>query len=64
MDKKHGYGVYAWADGRRYHGTWKDGKQHGQGLYELPDGKRRKGEWVDGTRVKWTSTPKLNGEEF
>jgi hypothetical protein len=25
-DKKEGFGVYKWADGRRYEGMWKDGK--------------------------------------
>jgi len=30
-DKKHGYGVYTWADGRKYEGEWVAGKQHGRG---------------------------------
>ena len=25
-DKKHGYGIYTWPDGRVYKGYWKDGK--------------------------------------
>jgi len=26
MDKKHGFGVYYWADGRKYEGYWGNGK--------------------------------------
>ena len=25
-DKKHGYGVFIWPDGRKYEGQWQDGK--------------------------------------
>ena len=25
-DKKEGYGIYKWTDGRAYHGWWKSGK--------------------------------------
>jgi hypothetical protein len=40
LDKKHGHGVYVWADGRQYDGRWANGKQNGEGKYILPDGKR------------------------
>ena len=53
MDKKHGHGVYTWADGRRYDGLWANGKQHGQGTYILPDGTTRLGQWDQGKRLKW-----------
>ena len=28
-----GQGMYIWANGDRYQGTWKDGKKHGPGIY-------------------------------
>ena len=36
-DKKHGYGIYKWADGRLYLGQWMKGKQNGLGIYYTPD---------------------------
>lgn len=48
-----GYGVYSWADGRRYEGEWKNGKQHGKGKYILLDGTIKTGIWEDGKRAKW-----------
>ncbi len=53
MDKKHGRGVYTWADQRKYDGLWANGKQHGEGKYVLPDGTIRYGQWEEGRRVKW-----------
>jgi hypothetical protein len=53
MDKKHGFGVYQWADGRVYEGCWQNGKQHGQGKYILQDGTVKIGEWVGGKRTHW-----------
>ena len=35
-DKKHGYGIYQWSDGRTYSGHWCRGKQHGLGTYIVP----------------------------
>ena len=32
-DKKQGFGVFTWPDGRMYEGEWFDGKQHGKGTY-------------------------------
>ena len=54
MDKKHGYGVYYWADGRVYEGYWGNGKQHGEGKYTSAEGKQQRGLWKDGKRLKWT----------
>jgi hypothetical protein len=53
MDKKHGFGIYHWADGRIYEGNWYNGKQHGKGKYILQDGTIRIGEWVNGKRTHW-----------
>ena len=53
-DKKDGYGEFEWADGRKYKGSWKNGKQHGEGEYCPSNGKIwRKGIWENGKRVKW-----------
>ena len=53
MDKKHGYGVYTWTDGRKYEGQWANGRQHGKGRFLNPDGITREGEWDNGKRVRW-----------
>ena len=53
QDKKDGFGVYRWADGRIYEGEWKDGKQHGRGKYILPNGTVKIGEWNGGKRERW-----------
>lgn len=53
MDKKHGYGVFTWSDGRMYKGGWRDGKQHGEGIFVTENGEEKKGEWREGTRIRW-----------
>ena len=52
-DKKHGQGIYTWADGRKYDGQWQNGKQHGHGKYISKEGKQRQGIWKNGKREKW-----------
>lgn len=52
-DKKHGFGTYTWADGRKYEGNWAYGKQHGKGKYILPDGGVKAGIWEEGKRSRW-----------
>ena len=52
-DKKHGYGIYTYPDGRSYKGQWADGKQHGEGVFITPQGASRKGIWDAGKRIKW-----------
>ena len=52
-DKKEGYGVYTYPDGRCYKGMWKGGKQHGEGVFISPEGVARKGEWKNGKRLYW-----------
>lgn len=52
-DKKHGFGTFVWADGRKYVGEWKKGKQHGKGTFIKASGESREGEWVDGRRIRW-----------
>jgi hypothetical protein len=43
--KLHGYGIYAWPDGSRYDGMWKEDNRHGKGVYTQPDGARYDGQW-------------------
>ena len=51
--KRHGYGVYSYADGGRFEGEWVDDKVHGRGVSVYSSGNRYEGEWVDG---------KINGQ--
>jgi hypothetical protein len=53
-DKKDGFGVYYWTDGRKYEGWWHKGKQHGLGQY-VDSGKKtlKYGLWEYGKRVRW-----------
>ena len=54
MINKHGFGVYFWADGRKFEGLWSNGKQHGVGRYLIPsEGKEKTGIWEDGKRIEW-----------
>lgn len=52
-DKKHGFGIFTWQDGRKYIGEWKEGKQHGKGCFINQKGEKREGEWADGKRLRW-----------
>ena len=52
-DKKHGYGIYTYPDGKSYKGQWAFGKQHGEGIFITPQGAQRKGIWHEGKRIKW-----------
>ncbi|OMJ71859.1 hypothetical protein SteCoe_29831 [Stentor coeruleus] len=47
-NKKHGKGVYKWADGRVYSGNWKKDLYDGYGKMIWPDGSKYKGEWRKG----------------
>lgn len=63
MDKKHGFGEYTWADGRKYIGNWSNGKQHGDGKYIQLEGKERSGTWENGKRIKWHDDEEGNNNE-
>jgi hypothetical protein len=61
--KRHGRGVYVWANGDRYEGDWKDGKRHGRGSYVDGNGDRYEGDWKEGKAdtvfwCLWTASPK------
>lgn len=49
-DKKEGFGVYYWLDGRRYEGEWKNGKRNGPGKIIYPNGVEKHAFWVDDKR--------------
>jgi len=51
-DKKCGYGVFTWPDGKVYKGFWLGGKQHGIGMY-TKDGQEKCGIWLNGKRLEW-----------
>ena len=67
-DKKHGYGVYKWLDGRQYAGYWSDGRQHGLGVYKVPsEGRVKFGLWEEGRRLRWFSPEEqkqINNQEI
>jgi hypothetical protein len=52
-NKKEGFGVFTWADGRIYKGNWINGKQSGTGKYIRPNGEIKMGIWKNGNRIKW-----------
>jgi hypothetical protein len=44
----HGYGVFTWADGRKYEGQYFDDKKEGRGVFTWPDQRKYDGLWVNG----------------
>jgi len=47
--ERHGYGVYAWKDGRIWIGNWKDGARAGQGIDIASNGSLKTGYWDNDT---------------
>lgn len=43
--EKHGFGVYIYAFGDAYEGSWKDGEKNGKGKLEYAAGGVYEGEW-------------------
>ena len=59
-DKKNGYGIYYWQDGRVYEGFWYNGKQHGPGQYSVPSaGRKQFGIWENGKRIEWINEDEI-----
>ena len=46
--KKHGYGVFTWADGSTFKGDWKDDKKHGHATFIDASGEELSGYWKNG----------------
>lgn len=44
-------------DGRKYVGSWLNGKQHGEGTFWFQNGEKKRGKWEDGKRIKWLDEP-------
>ena len=45
-----GQGLYIWATGERYEGSWQNGKFEGRGSYTWSDGSKYSGNWQRGQR--------------
>ena len=58
-DRRHGFGVITWPDGKCYEGLWHDGKQHGLGKF-VKDGKTKFGEWDNGNNKRWITEEEYN----
>ncbi|XP_022026636.1 junctophilin-1-like [Helianthus annuus] len=44
----HGFGVYTFANGHRYEGSWHEGKRQGLGMYTFRNGETQSGHWQNG----------------
>lgn len=53
FDKKHGFGSYQWADGRKYIGQWANSKRNGKGKIIGVDGTEKQGIWENDKRIRW-----------
>jgi hypothetical protein len=49
-NKRHGKGLFEWADGVKYDGDYRDDKRHGEGVYTWPSGEKYTGEWRNDMR--------------
>ncbi|CAA6664945.1 unnamed protein product [Spirodela intermedia] len=47
-DKIHGFGVYQFANGHRYEGSWHEGRKQGFGVYTFRNSDGKSGEWDHG----------------
>ena len=45
-------------DGRKYEGSWLNGKQHGKGVFTKASGEQKEGEWFEGKRTQWLDEKK------
>src|ERR1700736_2409949 len=44
----HGQGIYTWAAGVKYDGSWQNGQTHGYGTQTYPSGDKYEGGWKEG----------------
>jgi hypothetical protein len=50
MDKKHGYGEFAWESGNKYTGNYHLDDRQGYGTMSWTDGSKYQGHWVKGVQ--------------
>ena len=51
----HGRGLFIWADGRKYEGSYVDDKKEGEGEFVWADGRSYRGGWKNGKQDgKWS----------
>ena len=60
--KKHGYGVYTWADGSTFRGDWKDDKKHGPATFIDAKGEELSGYWKNGEFEELRTNQKIDLE--
>ena len=46
-DKRHGKGIFYWANGDTYEGDWVENKRHGKGICYYANGNKYEGDWVE-----------------
>lgn len=49
-DKKHGQGVFRWANGMSYEGDWQNNKRTGHGVFSWPNKQVFEGQWLNDKR--------------
>jgi len=62
-EKKHGPGVFSWANGSKIVGAWCDGLQHGLCTVVASTGTERKGLWQHGKFKRWVLDDSLEPTE-
>ena len=45
-----GFGILHYPDGKRFEGTWREGKKHGKGFYIWPTGAKYHCVYLDGNK--------------
>ena len=61
---KHGQGVYYYANGDRYEGSFIDGQMTGKGLFVTRNGVSYVGDFVDGQMTGYGLFTSLNGKRY
>ena len=61
---KHGQGVYYYANGDRYEGSFIDGKITGKGLFITCTGVRYEGDFLDGQMTGYGIFTSLSGKQY
>lgn len=62
--KRQGYGVYSYANGMRYEGSWVNDDFGGQGTLFFPDGSVLSADWVNGLANGFGTLSFTNGDRY